>query len=314
VVRCCISNFHTVPGDRSHRERFYGRISPGKSLHFEVRKARPSDKAPLMSFIKDVWGGHDYIPHVWDYWIEDRSAKMFVIEAGGKPIALNRVRFLPDGSAWFEGARVHPDYRRMGLASMLGDNAMKVAVENGAPVFRLTSGSRNKASHGQVAKMGFVEVARFSSYETEKGRRFHPRAGVRVAKTDDLGAIVHSVTDSMEYKLGGGFLWDGFAAMSLSPSIVEDAISEGSVYVCDGAVAIRRLGREGRAVWNQIGYISGNEEPALKLVDTVFAIKGEFDWRFVTLPQGSPLVGAMRRHGLRRSFSNVLFERTAAKG
>ena len=283
-------------------------------MRFKVRKARPSDKAPLMSFIKDVWGGHDYIPHVWDYWIGDRSAKMFVIEGGGRPIALNRVRFLPDGSAWFEGARVHPEYRRMGLASMLGENAMKVALEKGVHVFRLTSGSRNKASHAQVAKMGFVEVARFSSYETEKGRRFHPRAGVRVAKADDLEAVMGSVRDSKEYRLGGGFLWDGFAAVSLSPSTVGNAIREDSVYFCDGAVAIRRLGREGKAVWNQIGYLSGNEEPALKLVDSVFAMKGEFDWRFVTLPQGSPLIGAMRRHGLRRDFSNVLFERIAVKG
>ena len=283
-------------------------------MHFEVRKARPSDKAPLMSFIKDVWGGHDYIPHVWDYWIRDKSAKMFVIEADGRPIALNRVRFLPDGSAWFEGARVHPEYRRMGLAGMLGENAMKVAVENGAPVFRLTSGSRNRASHGQVAKMGFVEVARFSSYEPGKGRRFHHKAGVRVAKVDDFHSIMHSLRESREYKLGGGFLWDGFAAVSLTPSAVKSAIGEDSVYTCDGAVAIRRLGREGRAVWNQVGYLSGNEEQALKLVDSVFAIRGEFDWQFVTLPQGSPLVGAMRRHGLRRGFSNVLFERTAAKG
>jgi GNAT superfamily N-acetyltransferase len=283
-------------------------------LHLKVRKARPSDKTPLMSFIKDVWGGHDYIPHVWDYWIRDKSAKMFVIEADGIPVALNRVRFLGDGSAWFEGARVHPDYRRMGLASMLGDNAMRVAVKNGATVFRLTSGSRNKASHGQVAKMGFGEVTRFSIYEPEKGRRFHPSIAVRTAKRDDIDSVMRSMKESREYRLGRGALWDGFAAMALTRAVVKNALDESSVYVCDGAVAIRRLGREGKEIWNQIGYISGDPEPAVKLIDSIFAMKGRFDWRFVMVPQGSPLVGALRRHGLRRSFSNVLFERVAAKG
>jgi GNAT superfamily N-acetyltransferase len=283
-------------------------------LRFMVREARPSDKMPLMSFIKDVWGGHDYIPHVWDDWIGDKSARMFVIEADGMPIALNRVRFLADGSAWFEGVRVHPEYRRMGLASMLGDNAMRVAVENGAPVFRLTSGSRNKASHGQVAKMGFGEVARFSVYEAKKARRFHPRKEVGVAKVDDMEIIMRSIKESREYRLGQGALWDGFAAMSLTPAVLKNAISENSVYACDGAVAIRRLAREEKEIWNQIGYISGDAEPAMKLVDSIFAMKGRFDWRFVVVPQGSPLVGALRRHGLRRSFSNVLFERKAAKG
>jgi len=283
-------------------------------LDFRVRKARPSDRVPLMSFIKDVWGGHDYIPHVWDDWIKDRSGKMFVVEAEGIPIALNRIRFLRDGSAWFEGARVHPYYRRMGLASKLGDNAMKVARDSGAPVFRLTSGSRNKASHGQVAKMGFREIARFSVYEPGKTMRFSRRAGVRIAKEPDLDMVMRSIRGSREYRLGRGALWDGFAAMSLTPDVVEGMLTEESVYVSDGAVAIRRPGREGKEIWNQIGYISGEAARAMDLVDTIFAMEGKFDWRFVMVPQGSPLVGALRRHGYRRSFSNVLFERKAAKG
>jgi len=283
-------------------------------MRLKVRKARPSDKMPLMSFIKDVWGGHDYIPQVWDDWIRDESAKMFVVEADGTPIALNRVRFLRDGSAWFEGARVHPDYRRMGLASMLGDNAMKVAIKKGAKVFRLTSGSRNKASHGQVAKMGFVEVARFSVYDTQKGGRFRHRAGVRIAEKNDFESVMRAIEDSEEYRLGRGVLWDGFAAVSLTPAVVKEALNENCVYFCNSAIAIRRLGKEGKDVWNQIGYLSGDPVPAVKLVDSIFAMKGRFDWRFVMVPKGSQLVGALKRHGLRRSFSNVLFERMAAKG
>jgi ribosomal protein S18 acetylase RimI-like enzyme len=299
---------------KASRERFYARIPPGSLLRLKVRKAESSDKKPLMSFIKDVWGGHDYIPHVWDEWIRDKSARMYVIEADGRPIALNRVRFLGDGSAWFEGVRVHPDYRRMGLASMLGDNAMKVARENGATVFRLTSGSRNKASQGQVAKMGFVEVARFSVYEPLKTREFRSDNGVRIAKRGDLESVMNLMKSSAEYRLGRGALWDGFAEMSLTPTVVKNAIDENTVYLCGDAVAVRRLGREGKEIWNQIGYISGDPQPALKLVDAIFAMKGRFDWRFVMVPQGSPLIGALKRQGLRRSFSNVLFERSAAKG
>jgi GNAT superfamily N-acetyltransferase len=267
-----------------------------------------------MSFIKDVWGGHDYIPSVWDEWIRDKSAKMFVIVADGTPVAMNRIRFLGDGSAWFEGARVHPAYRRMGLASMLGDNAMEVAAKKGAQVFRLTTGSRNKASQGQIAKMGFREVARFSVYEPEKGRRFHASAGVRIANRGDLGAVMRSIEESIEYRLGGGSLWDGFAVVSLTPAVVVKTINEGSVFLCDSSVAIHRPGREGRETWNQIGYISGNPASAVKLTSSIFALRGRFDWLFAVVPQGSPLVGAMKRYGLRRSHSMVLFERKAAKG
>lgn len=279
-----------------------------------IRPARASDKGPLMGFIKDVWGGHDYIPKVWDEWIHDRSAEMFVLELDGRPVAMNRVRLLDDGSAWLEGARVHPDHRRMGLARALGTNAMKVAKERKATVFRLTTGSRNRASQISVAGLGFREVGRFSVYEPMKGRRFRRHPEVRVATGRDLDSVTRSIDESREYRLGSGVLWDGFAAMSLTTAVVRKRLEAKSVYLCDGAVAIRVPGREGADVWNQIGFISGDGAPAMNLVDQVFATRGRFGWNVVMVPQGSPLVGALRRHGLSRSFSNVLFERKSVNG
>ena len=109
-----------------------------------VRRVRPSDRAPLMSFIKGVWGGHDYIPYVWDEWAKDEVNPMFVVEVDGTPVGMNRLRFLEDGSAWFEGVRIHPAHRGRGLATMLGENSIRVAKRRGATEFKLTSGSRNK--------------------------------------------------------------------------------------------------------------------------------------------------------------------------
>ena len=36
------------------------------AMEAKVRPARAEDKEPLMSFIRQVWGGHDYLPYVWD--------------------------------------------------------------------------------------------------------------------------------------------------------------------------------------------------------------------------------------------------------
>jgi hypothetical protein len=68
-------------------------------LSVKIRNARPSDKGPLLDFIKDVWGGHDYIPGVWDEWLADASAEMSVIEVDGRQVGMNRMRSLPDGGA-----------------------------------------------------------------------------------------------------------------------------------------------------------------------------------------------------------------------
>jgi GNAT superfamily N-acetyltransferase len=283
-------------------------------MEFRVRRARQSDRAPLMSFIKDVWGGHDYIPFVWDSWLKDGSGAMFVVEADGVPVAMNRVKFLEDGSAWFEGVRVHPGFRGMGLATMLGENAMGVARKEGAKVFRLTSSSWNKPAHRQVARMSFAEVARVSVYEPGKGKRFRRQYGVRTAKASDAKAAYGLVLGSEEYRAGAGAMWDGFSAVSLTREVLSKRIAGGSLLLAEGAVAIRMPGAEGRVRWNQVCFLAGKKEGAIRLVHHIFATGGKEDWNFVVVPQGSPLIGALRKDGMKRSFSLVLFERKPAKG
>ncbi|MBI3859391.1 MAG: GNAT family N-acetyltransferase [Thaumarchaeota archaeon] len=262
-----------------------------------------------MSFIKNVWGGHDYIPHVWAEWMSDRRGRMFVVEVGGTPVGMNRVRFLEDGSAWFEGVRIHPDYRGRGLASMLGENSMKVASAKGATVFRLTSNSRNRQAHRQVARIRFNEVSRISVYSPPDGVKPLGRMAIKAAGVKDLLAVRKVVELSKEFVQGAGVMWDGFTAISLTPDVIARRIREGSVFIAKDAVAIAMPGKEGNEVWSQICFLCGEPKAAVGLAKGIFSSKGKADWKLAYIPQGSPLIGALRRAGFRRSFSLILFQR-----
>ncbi len=264
-----------------------------------------------MSFIRQVWHGHDYIPDVWDGWIRDRSAKMFVLEVNGRQVGMNRVRFLEDGSAWFEGVRIHPGFRGRGLASMLGENSMKVASERGVTVFRLTSNSRNHQAHRQVARIKFGETARFSIYSPGKGARFSAQKGVRMADAGDLEFVRRTITGSREYGAGSGMMWDSFTAVALTPETIGKRVMEGSVFISEGSVGITKPGREGRDVWRQMCFIGGDPYGAMRIIRHVFGLPGKVDWKLAYLPQGSHLIGTLRRSGFSRSFSMILFERRA---
>ena len=280
----------------------------------KVRPAKPADKAPLMSFIKDVWGGHDYIPSVWDRWLHDRSGKMFVVEADGIPVGMNRVRFLEDGSAWFEGARVHPAFRGRGLASMLGENSMRFAAARGVRVFRLTSGSHNKAAHRQISRIMFRETARFSVYEPPEGKRSKPKgAAIRMAP-GELGKAMHLLRIAKEFKLGGGVLWHDFTAASLTKDVVSGLLAEGAVWRAGDAVAVTRTGGEGEGVWEEICYLGGPVLDSIRLVKALVGRVRNASERFVFIPQRSPIISALRKEGYSRNFSMVLFERKAANG
>lgn len=275
-----------------------------------VRPARESDRAPLMSFIKNVWGGHDYIPQVWDEWLADPHGKMFVVEVGGVPVGMNRVQFLEDGSAWFEGVRVHPDFRGRGLATLLGENSMRVARERGVTVFRLTSGSTNKVAHRQIARIRFNPVSKFSVYEPESIPGGAGRA--RRAKIGELDSVAEAMKSSMEYDLGSGVFWDNYTAASLTPEVVRKLVIEGAVWRQGEAVGVTRLGAGGS--WEQVCFIGGPPSDAVPLAAFLVGRKRAAEEHWVFVPQGSPIIRGLREKGFRRTFAMILFERRVANG
>jgi GNAT superfamily N-acetyltransferase len=285
-------------------------------LKVVVREAVPSDKEPLMSFIKENWGGHDYIPSVWDAWLKERNALMFVVDVNGTAVGMSRIRFLADGTAWLEGARVHPDLRGRGFATALGEKCVNVASKRGIRVLRLTSSSRNRKAHRQIARIGFKEVARFSTYMPGKKMQLQLQKRVRIARLDELRDLFSTITSSPEYHLGARVMWDGFAATSLTEGVLKESIARRQVYSAEGAVAIARLGGEGSEVWSQICFLAGNGSGAVRLVKHVFAKqeRTRITWRLAYLPQGSGLIGEVRRAGMTRDFSHILFEKVLAKG
>ena len=282
-------------------------------MESEIRPARPSDKAPLMSFIREVWGGHDYIPYVWDWWLKDRTGRMFVVEVDGVPVGMNRVRFLEDGSAWFEGVRVHPDFRGKGLATMLGENSMKVAMERGVRVFRLTSGSRNWLAHRQIARIRFEEISRFSAYEPPKGKRLPRRKGAKKAKIEDIDTVVGLIEESREYRLGRGVFWHGYTAASLTPEVIGKLVAEGAVWTYGRAVAVTREYGE-RWIWEELCFVGGPVDDAMKRVESVLGWSKKARVRWVFVPRGSPIIHGLREKGFRRNYAGILFERRAANG
>ena len=275
----------------------------------QVRPARASDRAPLMSFIKDVWGGHDYIPYVWDAWLREKGSRMFVVVVDGTPVGMNKVSFPEDGSAWLQGARVHPAFRRRGLATMLGENSMKVARERGAKVFRLTTSSRNFASMKQATGMGFREVARFVIYSPPK--RFRSRGSdPRPATGPEAAEVQGLVRRSKEFQLGAGLYWHDFAAASLTPDVTRGLIRKGAVWRLRKAVAVAGVGGEGRERWEEISFAGGPVGDLVPLVESLVGRTKRADARWAFIPRGSPLVPELRKAGFSREFSQVVFERT----
>ena len=101
-----------------------------------IREAKPEDKNHVLEFTEKTWETGDYIHLVWDEWLNDPDGLLLVAVLANKPVGLLHVRFMPDKSAWLEGLRVHPDYRRKGIATKLNKEAIKKCSKMGINTFR----------------------------------------------------------------------------------------------------------------------------------------------------------------------------------
>ncbi|MGQ4891029.1 MAG: GNAT family N-acetyltransferase [Candidatus Njordarchaeia archaeon] len=124
-------------------------------MSVNIRYARDSDKDDVIAFTDMIFEDGDYIKYVWDEWIRDENGFLLVAEENGKPIGILHVGFLPDKSAWMEGLRVHPDYRRRGIAKKLNYEAFKIIQKRGLEVARGIIFSENNASLSLAKNLGF---------------------------------------------------------------------------------------------------------------------------------------------------------------
>jgi GNAT superfamily N-acetyltransferase len=129
-------------------------------MEITIRPATVEDVDFIASWTVDTFDWGDYVADGLPVWLAEPAAQsaVFVADHEGHAVALGRVRLLSATEAWSNAMRVHPDYRRAGLGSKVGDAMWGWAVSAGARVVRLAVEDWNEAARGQVTKAGFRPV------------------------------------------------------------------------------------------------------------------------------------------------------------
>ncbi len=185
------------------------KIGKGK-IRVRVRPAVAQDKKPIVAFCKQIWGGHDYIPEVWDEWIKDRKARLLVATVNNMPVAVAHAYFQDKTTAWLEGVRVDPKYRGHGIAGRLNLELYKWARKNGAKVARLCTGGDNTASRNHLLKTGFEPLQTFARYTTTRPLKRKPNGTRRLGqytKTFRKQLMESSMFDQYKGMYADGWTW-----------------------------------------------------------------------------------------------------------
>ncbi len=132
---------------------------------FKVRRARIADRAAIAAFTQQTFSWGDYVSYVWNKWVRDRDGKLIVAEADGQVIGSLHIAFCGNREAWFEGMRVHPDYRRRGVAALLDSTGQEIAREAGCRVARLETAEENVRAQAAIARFGYRRVITFREWQ-----------------------------------------------------------------------------------------------------------------------------------------------------
>jgi len=127
-------------------------------MEFSIRLATNADSEYISSWTAETFSWGDYVGETFGDWLEEDTSAVIVADVRGRAVSLGRIRMVSDTQSWASAMRVHPDFRRSGIASAVGDTMWEWARVAGARVTRLAVEDWNEAARDLVAKAGFRPI------------------------------------------------------------------------------------------------------------------------------------------------------------
>ena len=188
----------------------YAWLSFNKKQPVVCRPALPKDTPDIMELTRTIWEGEDYVPAVWNEWLEEYEGLLAVAELGGRVVGTGKLTRFSPFDWWLEGLRVHPDLQGRGIASHLHDYLFNYWLRTGQGILRLATASFRLAVQHMAERSGFSKVGEFTAYTAPvldgESPQFTPLAPTGVSEALDFA--YHSQSFALShYLMDLGWQW-----------------------------------------------------------------------------------------------------------
>jgi GNAT superfamily N-acetyltransferase len=267
---------------------------PDNVSPFVIRRAEATDKDQVLAFCEHTFDWGDYLHLVWDDWLADETGPLLVATADGQPVGVAKVTLVTPTEAWLQGLRIHPAYRRRGLAWQFQRHCLDVARELGASMARLATSAKNAPIHKMTERVGMrravVEVLQAAAVLPGEG------AVPLVTPTlEDWAQVSRRILDGAALAAMGGLYEANWMWHALTHDKLRAHLAQGQVLAtCDAdgdfaAVAIvSEVDQDDHVL--PVGHVDGAEphvsKLALGLRERAAALQAEK--AEVVLPANSP--------------------------
>jgi GNAT superfamily N-acetyltransferase len=281
-----------------------------KSERVKIRKAKPSDKAPILEMTKHLWGGHDYLPEVWDDWLRQKNGRLIVATVDGRTVGVAHAILQTPYIAWLEGLRVHEEYRGLGIAGKLNIALLEWAKRKGARVARLSTHINNRASRNHLEKIGFPVMQTFQRLDSTKGLRTKP-AGVNAPRRS-AKSLWNWLRTRPNFAETHSMYSDGWTWHPLTHQVLRNLMGQGRVLVTsrDGEPSSCCIFLDEEKVLT-MGFAAGDRSEVAKPIRMLRFLKFQKkrEKLRVLLLSRSPLLRTLERSGFKKGATILVYEK-----
>lgn len=249
-----------------------------------VRKARLEDTQDVYDLLSKVWQD-DYVPHVWSEWVQQPEwGIVLVAEHNSQIVGTCYVHFMTNRACWLQAMRVHPDYRRLGVGSLLTQGCLAEIKAQGFCAAYLGIDSDNTASITMTKRQGFNKILDYKRLATKLPPKDSlPRSSTawRQAVEDDIPAMLELCkANNCSQSVFARWEWEPLSYESLDRNVRQETLwvwaPGGEVHVWAGFEIFKPeyclfapCGSSSQAVLNAVddllGFIQGNEEAIIEV-------------------------------------------------
>ncbi len=255
----------------------------------KIEKVKVSDRQEVTELSKLIWGGHDYIPELFDEWVKEGG--FYCGRVDGRIVALDNYSWQKNGIIWLEGLRVHPDHRGHRFGRQMAEGLQKIIDTLDYRLLRFFTAEINIESIHMAEEKGFRVVADFIYLLYPEGKFPDTVDGdfSDITRESNLDEVKAFVTSSEEYRLGYGQYLASWVALDMDDELMQQEVEAGNCY------AVRKEGKiqalaffHGYLPYNALNFafLAGEPKAAKRLMHygLKICVENGYEWYTVNTP------------------------------
>ena len=199
----------------------------------EVRELKLSDKDEVVELTSRIWDGRDYIPDLYEEWVNDGGFICGTID--GEIIALAKHTWHSDDILWLEGLRVHPDHHEKGYGRAMIKGQLEYIEDMDYEAVRFLTSDDNTPVKRVVEDLGFevkkrYDYLRLNDEELEEIEPPSDHEIQMVRQEKKVYDVIDFVKNSQELEDNARLYIEHWTAYPMDGSLIRDRVKRGYCY------------------------------------------------------------------------------------